>query len=107
MSTFFARLSDVERRRVDSGKSYREFMRVPSMSVGLYVLPINGLDLQKPHHEDEAYYMIRGHARFKSGNEDYEVSAGTMIYVEKGVEHRFHDITEPLEALVFFAPPQT
>jgi mannose-6-phosphate isomerase-like protein (cupin superfamily) len=77
------------------------------MSIGLYVLPVNGLDLQKPHQEDEAYYMIRGHAQFKSGNEDYEVSAGTMIYVGKGVEHCFHDITEPLEALVFFAPPET
>jgi mannose-6-phosphate isomerase-like protein (cupin superfamily) len=107
MSTFFARLSDVDRRRVDSGKSYREFLRMSSMSIGLYVLPINGLDLQKPHHEDEAYYVIRGHARFKSGNEDYDLSAGTMIYVEKGVEHCFHDITEPLEALVFFAPPET
>src|SRR5260370_37994094 len=104
MSTFFARLSDVERRRVDSGKSYREFLRMSSMSIGLYVLDVNGLDLQKPHNEDEAYYMIRGHARFKSGNEDFEVSAGTTIFVGKGGEHSIHDITGPVDAVGIFAP---
>jgi mannose-6-phosphate isomerase-like protein (cupin superfamily) len=107
MSAFFNRLSDVDRWRVDSGKSYQEFLRMPSMSIGLYVLPVNGLDLQKPHNEDEAYYLIRGRAHFRSGNDDREVSAGTAIFVEKGIEHCFHDITEKLEALVFFAPPET
>jgi mannose-6-phosphate isomerase-like protein (cupin superfamily) len=31
------------------------------------------------------------------------VEAGSIIYVVKGVEHRFEDVEEDLEALVLFA----
>jgi hypothetical protein len=30
-----------------------------------------------------------------------------VIFVEAEVEHRFHDIEEDLEILVFFAPAET
>ena len=50
-------------------------------------------DQQKPHHEDEIYYVIRGRARFKAGFEDREVSAGSVIFVAAEVGHRFYDIT--------------
>jgi mannose-6-phosphate isomerase-like protein (cupin superfamily) len=106
VSTIFTKLSDVDRQRVHSGKSYREFLRGPAMSAGLYVLPVHGLDLQKPHHQDEVYYVIRGSARFQAGAEDREVSAGSVIFIPAEVDHRFHDITEELHALVFFAPPE-
>ena len=35
-------LADLERRRRARGTSYHEFLRRPSMSVGLYVLPAEG-----------------------------------------------------------------
>ena len=107
MNAFFTNLSDIEQQRALSGKLYREFLRVPAMSSGLYVLPAGGTDPQKPHHEDEMYYVVRGRARFKAGSEDREVSAGSVIYVAAEVEHRFHDITEELAALVFFAPAES
>jgi mannose-6-phosphate isomerase-like protein (cupin superfamily) len=34
-----------------------------------------------------------------------EVTPGTALYVPAGEEHRFHDITEDLTVVVFFAPP--
>jgi len=34
------------------------------MSAGLYVLPVGATDPQRPHHEDEMYYVIRGRAPF-------------------------------------------
>ena len=107
MKTLFASLSEIEEQRAESGRSYREFLRVPAMSAGLYVLPAGATDHQKPHREDEIYYVIRGRARFKAGPEDREVSAGSVIFVAAQVGHRFYDITEELAVLVVFAPAET
>jgi mannose-6-phosphate isomerase-like protein (cupin superfamily) len=103
----FASLPEIEEQRARSGKPYREFLRVPAMSAGLYVLPAGGQDLQRPHHEDEIYYVVRGRARFKAGAEDREVTAGSLIFVAAEVGHRFYDITEELAVLVFFAPAES
>ena len=107
MKTAFATLAEIDRQRDESGKLYREFLRVPSMSAGLYVLPAGATDLQRPHHEDEMYYVVRGQARFRAGDEDQEVSAGSVLFVAAEVEHKFHDITEELAVLVFFAPAES
>jgi len=53
------------------------------------------------------YYVLRGKARFKAGDEDREISAGTVLFVTAEVEHRFHDIAEELAVLVLFAPAET
>jgi quercetin dioxygenase-like cupin family protein len=107
VKTVFAHLAEIEEQRNESGRPYREFLRVPAMSAGLYVLPVGATDHQKPHREDEMYYVIRGRARHKAGPEDREVTAGTVIFVAAEVGHRFYDITEELAALVFFAPAET
>jgi mannose-6-phosphate isomerase-like protein (cupin superfamily) len=107
VKTFFARLSEIDHQRAQSGKPYREFLRVPAMSAGLYVLPAGGTDMQRPHHEDEVYYVVRGRARFKADKEDGEVSAGSVIFVAAEVEHRFYDVAEELAVLVFFAPAES
>jgi quercetin dioxygenase-like cupin family protein len=107
VKTLFAGLAEVEEQRAKSGKSYREFLQVPAMSVGLYVLPVGATDRQKPHREDEVYYVLRGRARFKAGAEDREVSAGSVIFVASEVRHRFYDISEELAVLVVFAPAET
>lgn len=80
---------------------------MPAMSAGLYVLRAGGTDPQKPHREDEIYYVIRGRARFQAGSEDREVSAGSVIFVAAELEHRFYDIAEELAVLVMFAPAET
>jgi quercetin dioxygenase-like cupin family protein len=107
MKAFFATLPELAEQRAHSGRPYREFLRVPNMSAGLYVLPAGATDHQKPHREDEIYYVIRGRARFKAGFEDREISAGSVIFVAAEVGHRFYDIMEELEVLVFFAPAET
>ena len=103
----FYEAAEIDEQRVQSGKLYREFLRVPAMSAGLYVLPAGSTDPQQPHHEDEVYYVVRGRGRFKAGGEDREVSPGSVIYVAAEVEHRFYDIEEELAALVFFAPAES
>jgi quercetin dioxygenase-like cupin family protein len=107
LKTQFTRIDRIERDRTAAGKLYREFLRVPSMSAGLYVLAAGATDPQKPHHEDEMYYVIRGKGRFRAGDDDQEVSAGSVLFVAAEVEHRFYDITEELAVLVFFAPAES
>ena len=104
--THFFHVDDLIRERAGKGKLYLEFVRVPSMSVGVYVLPAGGTDPQKPHREDEVYYVVRGRARMQIGSENAEVRTGSVIFVEAEGEHRFYDIEEELEVLVFFAPAE-
>jgi mannose-6-phosphate isomerase-like protein (cupin superfamily) len=107
VKAYFTKVEEIDRERAKAGKLYREFLRIPAMSAGLYVLPAGGTDPQKPHHEDEMYYVIRGRARFCAGDEDADVSAGSALFVAAEVEHRFYDITEDLAVLVFFAPAES
>ena len=121
MKSSFRNLAEVEAERAPDGRLYREFLRVPALSAGLYVLPAGTTDPQKPHQEDELYYVVRGHARMRVGSkeqavggqaredqsEDQAVSVGSVIFVAAGVEHRFYDITEELVVLVVFAPAES
>lgn len=93
--------------RTRSGRAYLEFLRVPALSSGLYVLPAGSTDPQRPHNQDELYYVIQGRARMKVGDEDTDVQTGSVIFVAAGVEHRFHQISEDLTVLVVFAPAET
>ncbi|MGA2354044.1 MAG: cupin domain-containing protein [Terriglobales bacterium] len=99
-------IDDLSRLQAERNKSYFEFLRIPAMSAGVYVLPKGGTDAQKPHREDEMYYVVRGIGRMQVGSEDYEVRAGSVIFVEAQLEHRFYGIEEELEVLVFFAPAE-
>ena len=105
--TGFFTINEVDAQRAASAKLYREFLRVPAMSAGLYVLPAGATDPQRPHHEDEMYYVVRGRARFRAGEEDGEVLAGSVLFVAAEVEHRFYEISEELAVLVFFAPAES
>jgi quercetin dioxygenase-like cupin family protein len=107
VNSAFAKIKDIDLQRAQSGKLYREFLRLPAMSAGLYVLPAGATDPQRPHHEDEMYYVIRGRARFRAGEEDGEISAGSVLFVAAEVEHHFYAITEELAVLVFFAPAES
>jgi quercetin dioxygenase-like cupin family protein len=107
VKAWFGNVGELDRQRAASGKLYGEFLRVAAMSAGLYVLPAGATDPQRPHHEDEMYYVVRGKARFRAADEDQEISAGSVLFVAAEVEHRFHAITEELAVLVFFAPAES
>ena len=88
-------------------KRYQEFLRVPAMSAGVYVLAAGATDKQTPHQEDEIYYVVRGRAKMRLGGEQRSVNSGDVIFVEKLLEHCFFDIAEELELLVIFAPAES
>ena len=99
-------LTDLISQQKDSDKLYLEFLKVADLSMGLYVLPAGGTDPQSPHTEDEVYYVVSGRAKIRVADEDRFVGAGSIVYVAKNVEHRFHSIEEELKVIVFFAPAE-
>jgi mannose-6-phosphate isomerase-like protein (cupin superfamily) len=94
-----------------STERYLEFVRVPSFSVGIYVLDAGATDHQKPHSEDEVYYVASGRAKMKIVTEtdtrSFDAGPGTIIFVPAGVHHAFYDIAERLSVLVFFGPKES
>jgi mannose-6-phosphate isomerase-like protein (cupin superfamily) len=99
-------LAQLISQREASDKRYLEFLKVPDLSMGLYVLPANGTDPQSPHTEDEVYYVVSGKAKILVADENRDVQAGSIVYVAKNIAHRFHSIEEDLTVLVFFAPAE-
>ena len=95
------------REQAAGERPYLEFLRRESMSLGLYVLPAGGIDPQQPHNEDEVYYVISGQGQVTVGNETRPVQPGSIIFVSAQAPHKFHHITETLQLLVFFAPPES
>jgi mannose-6-phosphate isomerase-like protein (cupin superfamily) len=86
---------------------YLEFVRTAAMSVGVYVLPADGVDRQSPHAEDELYCVVRGRGRFRNGEDEGPVRPGDVLYVPARRAHRFVAIEEELVLLVAFAPPES
>jgi mannose-6-phosphate isomerase-like protein (cupin superfamily) len=99
-------LTQLISQRADSNKAYLEFLKVPDLSMGLYVLPAGGTDPQSLHTEDEVYYVVSGKAKIQVADENRNVQAGSIVYVAKNVEHKFHSIEEELTVIVFFAPAE-
>ena len=99
-------LADLAARQEAAGRPYLEFISVPDLSVGLYVLKVGQPDLQQPHTEDEVYYVVSGRAKITVGDEVRDVGPGSTVFVGTAVPHRFHDITEDLTLFVAFGPAE-
>ena len=103
----FFHIGELEELRKKNGKAYLEFLRVSSLSAGVYVLAEGSTDTQKPHREDEMYYVVRGRARMRIAGDEQVVAAGSIIFVAANVQHNFYEIAEELVVLVFFAPAES
>lgn len=99
-------LADLEGARLASGRLYHEFISVPDLSGGLYVLEAGATDPQSPHAEDELYVVMSGAAKVYVEGEVRAITAGSVIFVAEHAEHRFVDIEERLVLLVVFGPAE-
>lgn len=99
-------LDELEAARAASGRLYHEFISVPDLSGGLYVLDAGATDPQSPHTEDELYVVMSGRAKVQVGEDVRDLKTGSVIFVAAGVAHRFHDIEERLVLLVMFGPAE-
>lgn len=102
----FAGLDDIVEQRLRQGSEYLEFLRVPAMSAGVYVLAAGSTDRQTPHKQDELYYVVQGKARMRAGDHDQSVTRGSLIFVPAHIDHQFYDIEQDITVLVFFAPAE-
>ncbi len=100
-------LAALRDHHAEGGGLYHEFLRVDSLSAGLYVLHAGEPDPQTPHQEDELYVVLAGSASFTAADETILVGPGTTIFVPAHQAHGFHDVTERLEVVVVFAPPES
>jgi mannose-6-phosphate isomerase-like protein (cupin superfamily) len=98
-------VADLLGQRDEREHTYAEFFRASTLSIGLSVWPAGLPDLQKPHAEDEVYYVVAGRGRIQVADDDRPVRPGSVIFVAANQEHRFHSIEETLQVLVFWAPP--
>ncbi|MEV7982709.1 cupin domain-containing protein [Streptomyces sp. NPDC086519] len=54
---------------------------------------------------DEGFYVLSGTVRFTVGDEDYDVTAGTLVMVPPGAPHTFANLTDqPAVMLSTFTP---
>jgi mannose-6-phosphate isomerase-like protein (cupin superfamily) len=99
-------IDGIDATRVEAGDLYHEFLSVPDLSAGLYVLEAGAADLQSPHTEDELYAVVEGRGCIRVGDEERDVARGSVVFVEAKVPHRFVDVTERLVLLVVFGPAE-
>jgi mannose-6-phosphate isomerase-like protein (cupin superfamily) len=99
-------IAALEAARAAAGVLYHEFLSVPDLSGGLYVLEAGATDPQSPHTEDELYVVMEGRGRVVVGEEEQAVGPGSVVFVGAHVPHRFVDITERLVLVVVFGPAE-
>ena len=99
-------LGDLVAGLADGGHDFAEFFRSPTGSLSLTVArwPAGSVDDQQPHTEEEVYYVARGRAVLTIAGDRIPVTPGSVAFVAAGVDHRFSEIEEDLEVLVFWSP---
>ncbi|MEP4485043.1 MAG: cupin domain-containing protein [Halioglobus sp.] len=100
-------LEEVKKEFKGETVEYLEFLRVPTLSCGLYSLAAGSKDMQSPHDEDEVYVVLKGKARMRLGDDERSVGPGSLLYVGAATDHSFFEIEEDMTLLVFFASALT
>ncbi len=96
-------LADLEKKLAASGSNYVSFLSAGSLDTGLYRLAKGATDGQTPHDRDEVYAVLAGRATLEIAGKKHAATPGATLFVAAFVPHRFVDIEEDLEVLVFFS----
>jgi mannose-6-phosphate isomerase-like protein (cupin superfamily) len=96
----------VARARTAADRYAPEVLRSDLLSVGLYLVPAGGVDDQTPHDEDEVYYVVSGRGTIHVEGDEHPVKRGSILFVPAKAVHHFHDVSEELVLVVFWAPPE-
>jgi mannose-6-phosphate isomerase-like protein (cupin superfamily) len=65
-----------------------------------------GVDPQKPHTRDEAYFVAQGSGTFVHGDQRERFETGDFLFAAAGVVHRFEEFTDDLVVWVIFYGPE-
>ncbi|MFT4583776.1 MAG: mannose-6-phosphate isomerase-like protein (cupin superfamily) [Gammaproteobacteria bacterium] len=86
------------------GRRYAEPFTNGMMRLGYYAP--RGHDPQKPHDQDELYFVNCGKGIFVCGEERLHFDVGDALFVPAGKAHRFENFTDDFAAwVVFWGPP--
>jgi len=96
-------LDDLAAKNAETDGPWIQFFDNNTMLSGLYEIPAGGEDSQQPHKIDELYFIVKGVAKLVAGDETYAAKAGSFFFVKASIPHRFIDIKEDLQVIVFFS----
>lgn len=105
MQTFH--LDAISQDRQTLAEPYHEFLRTRDMSAGVYHMEPGSHDPQGAHQEDVLFYVIRGAATLRVGDDELEVGTGSIVHVPARVAPRFVAVSEAIDVLVVFAPAES
>jgi quercetin dioxygenase-like cupin family protein len=63
-----------------------------------------GAPLHVHSREDEAWYVLEGQIRFRTGDDEFVAGPGTWVWQPRGVPHAFKVESEGARALFMFTP---
>src|SRR5258708_12513734 len=97
-------LGALEAAGAAAGRLYHEFLSVPDLSGGLYVLDAGAVDPQVPHGEDELYVVVAGRGAITVGADDRRVGPGSVVFFGSHVPPHFRGTTAHLATPVASSP---
>ncbi|MEO1136391.1 MAG: cupin domain-containing protein [Pseudomonadota bacterium] len=96
-------LEEIARLNAASDGPWFQFFDNNTMFSGLYEIPAGGEDRQNPHRVDELYFVTKGKAALVADDKRYPAKPGSIFFVKADVAHKFVDVEEDLQVLVFFS----
>lgn len=96
-------LDELARENAKTDTPWLQFFDNNTMYAGVYEIAAGNVDKQNPHQFDELYFVTRGKATLIAGDERFDAKAGGIYFVKARVPHRFVEISEDLQVLVFFS----
>lgn len=73
--------------------------------VRVFVPPGAGAAPHMHSREDEVFEVVRGHYRFRHGDQEVDAPAGTIVFMPRGIPHTFRNVSEePGEHILTLVP---
>jgi hypothetical protein len=84
----------------DEGGAYAKLFAQPALDIALY--KPDRTDPQTPHLRDEIYVIATGSGQFVQQGDSRPFGPGDLLFVPRGVPHRFEDFTADFSTWVIF-----
>ena len=97
------RLADARTALADPGGGHSaRIFRGGALDVWLAMKPAVSPTPMRSHEQDEVYVVLRGRGVLIHGGKPDAFEAGDLMFVGRGIEHRFEDLSDDLEVWVVF-----
>jgi mannose-6-phosphate isomerase-like protein (cupin superfamily) len=87
----------------DACESLQEMHHSQNMSIS-YATITQGSKPHKHLRMEEVYYIVKGNAKMKIGSEIFDIKAGDIIPIPKGIYHNIESVESTIELVVVTHP---